>query len=526
VAIVLLELLWAQLHGSFVLAPALFAIVGLRCLVSTDGGERRAALALLLCLVLGLTTSAYGGRIFELIAGHTSGDSVRHNSEMTGPSWDDFNPAEKLYGPVYVVLWLIGIAGALLARRVPGTAFALAATSCVLGGMGSVRFFAETAVLMVPWALFGAAQIAGLVRVERAATLAAYALLAVTLALGLRRVNADHGPLGRIGFDTKRYPFQTAKYLAGTGRELELLTTFEASAALGFLLYGRARTYVDGRSPLYFDDTEHALSRDVFNHVRALELAARRFDVDAIVLDRESPVCSQVPAGYRLAMLDRSVSTFERSGERARFSALAACGEDYLAADACADRSRLDGEITALERVGRNSLTDYLRALAAVRCGGDLRAAEQTLRRLRSADLRDDSVRRLLASVLVRRGDIASAFDLVEPDFYAGRLDALQVLGPNVFSGDLSRDRVKAALRALLVKLDDGAPYYARLALTRVCMRARDEECVRFQALRAAVTGAPAQAVSGALQWLAEHHSQPSVRRDAVAWWNAIKATP
>ena len=44
-----------------------------------------------------------------------------------------------------------------------------------------------------------------------------------------------------------------------------------ASGPLGFWLQGRVETYLDARTPLYFDDTDFGIARELWKHEDALE---------------------------------------------------------------------------------------------------------------------------------------------------------------------------------------------------------------------------------------------------------------
>jgi hypothetical protein len=61
-----------------------------------------------------------------------------------------------------------------------------------------------------------------------------------------------------------------------------------------------------------------------------------------------------------------------------------------------------------------------------------------------------------------------------------------------------------------------------RAALAVICARAGVQACARFQATRAAVRGRS----TSALDWLATHHDDPRVRRDARRWAEVLRSLP
>ena len=110
-AIVALSLIWAQVHGSFVLAPVLFLFLLLPNVANSTRPQLRSdALVLLGCLIA-LTSSAVGLGVAGYIGSHGSGDAVKYIYEMRPPSAGMFPDVVTPAGRAQTLLWLLAFAG-------------------------------------------------------------------------------------------------------------------------------------------------------------------------------------------------------------------------------------------------------------------------------------------------------------------------------------------------------------------------------------------------------------------------------
>ena len=112
------------------------------------------------------------------------------------------------------------------------------------------------------------------------------------------------GPIGALGLSPGNDPMAAARFLDGLPRGSAVLSTFTTGASIGFWLEGRVRTYVDTRTPLHFDDTEYAVAREVWRTPHALALALDRFEIDAILTERNGSTCWNAPDGWAPAVLE------------------------------------------------------------------------------------------------------------------------------------------------------------------------------------------------------------------------------
>jgi hypothetical protein len=535
-AIVATDLVWAQIHGSFVLAPALFVILVGPALAREARPEVRTThLATLAGLVFTLLSTAYGLDLFAYLAAHAGGDATRHVSDMQATSFmtlDPMNVASTPHGPLILCLGASGVAGMLLARELWGREIALA----VLGGalaFDAVRFLAIAPIFFVPLAARGAVVVAralaGGAETGRARRLVVRALPALGAVVGLAAiVNTAHlvderfGPLGHVGPAEEVHPLAAAAYLAAAPAGANVLSTYNAGGALGYLLDGHARTYVDARTPLYFDDVAFGVSRDVFTRPAALAIAAERFDAAAIVVSRDARVCASVPPGYVPVVVEAHLSTFARGGDALK--AVTPCGADYIAASACGDVAGFDREIERLTSLRDSAFVRYLRAERILRCGGSIDDVPSLLPARRLArgfvEQRDAAE----ASYLLRAGNIQGAVRVAEASVADGYIAAASVVAPVLESGVVAPARARRVLEPIMRRMDDDAPPPLRAVLAGVCAAERDVRCARLQATRAAAAGV--RSVAPVLAWLRDNAPDDEQREDARAWLDALRRQP
>ena len=526
-ALALGSVLWAQLHGSFVLSPVLFVLLVAeprhlhdRARLRTDG----------LCLVLLLASqlsSAYGLRISELISSHAAGDAPRYIAEMMRPTWGMLDPLAAPNMFSYCALLALGAAGMLLDRRLALRELSIAALGGALFSTAN-RFIAEAALLSVPLALSGARALqlhwepavsSRLRKILRASSLAVGAAL---LGLTVKQMQATHGPLGQLGVSTHALPVHAVRALQGLPPGAAVLTDYASSSVVGFLGNGRLRTFVDGRTPLYFDDTDFAVAREMERDATALALGLKRYGVTAAVVRRESQSCALLTKHWQVALIEPLYTTFVSTPQAAPpLQALRPCGASYLTAQSC-EGPALQADIERVRAAGAGEFARFLQAQRALECGGDGARALRELRKLEPSALPYRAYfQRALVLALLQNRDYAAA-EAYMLRALAEREAGMIALLQRPAAGELPL----AAARRILERYVDGArddtDLGARAALAEICARAGDQECARFNATRAAVRGRATQA----LDWVAEHHDSTRARTDAKRWQQVLRAPP
>ncbi|MET0386986.1 MAG: hypothetical protein ABW321_13555 [Polyangiales bacterium] len=532
-ALVLGTVIWAQLHGSFVLAPVLFVIQQLGPSHAATPADRRSWLrcdgAVLALLLAATFTSAYGTDVSELIGAHASGDAVRHIREMSAPTWVMLNPFAASNAAALLVLLVLGLLGALLERRVALREWLLVALGLALLSTAN-RFIAQAALLSVPAAVRGSEALAKHFalapgRWPAAILRAGCALFALALLFDTaRHMQQAHGPLGRLGVSEPSFALHASRALAELPDGAAVLTDYTSSAVVGFLGEGRLRTFVDGRTPLYFDDTDYALARELERDTGALQRGITRYGVSAAVVRRESPACVQLAQGWSVALIEPLYTTFVREPVARRLQHVRPCGLAYLRPSSCREPT-LAAEITRIRELGARDFSSFLAAAHSVTCadGPDdqplLHAAVTKLRKFEpSAQPYAAGFERVLVEGLLRTSAHHEATErllaAITSDRDPGSVELLQLPA----AGELPLREARRVLEAYVDVARDEAHPGARASLAEVCARAGDAACARFNAIRAAARGRP----TDALDWLVQHGPSERVRRDAARWRDTL----
>jgi len=520
-ALLLLSLVWAQAHGSFVLGPPLFlAAVAGGLLRPATPRRRLLDLALLALLAATLLSSAYGADIGAYILVHAAGYARAHVADMRGVSWEVFDPAVNPFGALYLALWVTALLGMARARSLFAPLLAPALLGLALS-LSAVRFSPTGTILLAPLLARSLHELLPTAGRRALATGVAAAAALALLVLSARTIHERRGPIGRIGLPGGRHPTGAAAWLAAHGERGNVLTQYRDGPPLAFLLGGKARTYVDGRTPLYFGDADLAVANAVWEKKAALDGAVRRFGVTAIVAQRGSALCRNVGEGWVPVMVEPGHTAFARAGSVTGLALLAPCGPALLADGACADGgAALSREIAAIGAYADAPFVRLLRAEKALACGAPAASAEALVPPAREVwayrQLRD----RLLVRIWIGQGKLAQAVDtalaLIE-------LGDTSVIG--FFAGRLADPKLEKRLLGRFFALyDDETPGAVSLALARACALTGDAPCAALHGLRAAALGEPGAA--GILRWLEKNHPSARVRADARAWLTTIKSIP
>ena len=519
--LVLVVLLWAQVHPSFVLAPLLVAIVAGDRLVRAD---RRLAVATTLGLAIASLTSAQGVQVFAYTLKHASSYAVSRVTEWSPPSWDMLDPARNIHLPLYAALWIVGLGGTARAQRLPRRELALALFGLLLVVRGR-RNIGLGAELLVPFAVAGVdALLAGASpRVARAAVFASLAASIVVFVKLAAMLDVEVGPLGAIGPPEGLFPSRAAAFLAHAPTGTRVLTTYEAGAPLGFWLDGHVRTSLDGRTLLYFDDPEYAAARASWEDAGALDRMLHIYGIDAAVVDRTNPVCALLAAkaDWEPILVEAAQTTFTRK-EAYRgpsIGHLAPCGSNRFTTDACDDASAL---VRELDAQAGNPFLDELRVEARIRCGGEALDADALVAMLPA---------RARASGFLADRDGALAWILA----HAGRLDqAIDLVSPYILEGDVRAaarvawvldqhgdPRLGPMLERLAAIHGDEAPPWLFALLANACARDGRLDCAAtygiFAGAKGEVEAAPA------LCAVSTKHADPVTRNEALLWLEALR---
>lgn len=531
IALLAVVVLCAQMHGTFVLAPAVYlCVLGPIVVQELRGhaphGRHRllsgAVTFVLLCVAL--ASSAYGLDIAHYISAHSGSDSVQYVQEMRSTTWSAFDPSRFISNPFGVLLaglWSIGVVGMLVSRKLFASSAALALFGSLVA-FDAIRFLAVGAVLSVPLAAEGASVISAALPRHRLWPWTGAVVGSLCVAIGIRVIHLEHGPIGSIGPAQGAHPLGAGRFLRTLGQGGRVLSAYDASGSLGYILAGHSRVYVDGRTPLYFDDTDFGISREVFAHPDALWRAVERFGATAIVVERNRLVCTRPPMGWVPAVVEATFTTFVPANAAPAIRAIAPCGIPYLRKHACDHSADLDSDIARLEALGSSPFVRYLKAERILRCGGNLDELSRLIPSRREARSFLAARDGLEIAWLLRRGDARAAANLVSTAVRGGDPSAVGHIAQAITQDALPPSLARSVLEEGVARLADDTPPDLRAVLALACAADDDATCARFHGLRAAVRGSR-QALP-VLVWLRDHDPTPRGRADAAAWFDVLAA--
>jgi hypothetical protein len=358
------------------------------------------------------------------------------------------------------------------------------------------------------------------------------------------RVDAERGPLFRLGLREGDHPQAAARYLQQLPAGTSVFGEYTTGASLGFWLDGHARTFVDSRTLLYYDDTDWAVARDMLASSAAFEQGLERYGFGAAVVSRGSSACSLLAAagaergGWVPVVVEANLTTFVRGTSTSAAGAasvrdssvrsdavrgLAPCGPGYLALDACRDGGvALRASLGRLARLGPSPFLQLLQVAERLQChSGAVDPAalpgEAESRTFRS------TYRLYRAWALLAAGRLEPALDAID-----AALDADDPLAARVLlepeAGELPLGETRRLLERATRAMDDSAPPAFRARLALICQAEGDAECARFQGLRALLFGD--EAARGPLLWAATNHPSARVRADLQRWLDPSRPRP
>jgi hypothetical protein len=523
---VVLTLVWAQVHGTFVLAPCIFGAYFLAGLVT---GTRRQFVrgdALWLGLVLlACLTSAHGVHAVGHVLGHTRGDAVKHLADLSSPSWAALNPRVSLFLPLSLSLFVLGALGALLARGLHVGRLLLALCGLYIAH-ATLRGTVYAALLFLPWALDGAVELGVWWRAERAPRLRGLLRWLVPLVLLWwlsSELDARDGPLLRFGLQRGHFPVAASVWLRRAPAGTRALTSHAVGAQLGFALDGRVRTFVDSRTPMYFDDLDFAMSRDVLIAPDNVARATRRYDFDVAIVRRDLTDCESVLRSgvFEPVLVEPLHTLFVRREGRLPFTPLAtlhACGTSFVSERSCSDVEAAERDLQTVGSFAAK-FAAFLRLERAVTCHLPVLEVVALAPSEEEAVGYEKRRRLVLAQALVSGQQFDAAVDMLRELAATGYEPAVR-LSLGALKGKSDAAGIVALLSHAADVMDDAMPIDLRAELGLACLVTGDLACARFHTMRAAARGSK-RAVP-ALEQLAQRGAARE-RREAAAWLEVLK---
>jgi len=472
IALVVIEVLWAQTHGTFVLALPFFIASALDAKPEARGKLAGVAGVMVLALLSGPS----GANVLPFLSSHLAGDAVRHIIDMSAPTWSDFNPASQPYGFIAALLTLAAVPG-FFSGRWSWSSLAFFALGLML---------ATTAVRGVSWwALCVVPQLALTWRDAR--PLRDAAVLAIALAcIGWMtwRFEQRAGPFFAFEIRSTELPREAVEALASLPKDSVVWTGYEPGAALGFLADGKLRVSIDSRTPLLFGDSEFARARDCRANTACLQRALNAMNAQAALVER-GDACDAVSklADFVPVAVNARFATFARASANIEpLRTLDVCSPMLVTEKSCGDDFAFDTK--RVEAAG-SFFAHYLAQARDLRCGGhgDVAMLESMLRE----NPRWPPLRVIAGTAQLRNGDAEKAFDTLWPALRNGFAPSLSAL-----MGALKKLPPEARatrLQRVVMELDDATPSALRVLRAETAAELNDVDTARFEALRAASAG-------------------------------------
>jgi len=185
------------------------------------------------------------------------------------------------------LLAVAGLAGSCLRRRLPVGAVALAVLGLLMT-LNTHRFRAAWSILMIPWVVDVLRPRLPWVEGRRSAAVALLLLVAVLCSEGRDWGGPD------LGLDPVWVPTELGDAVLELGIEGPIFNDYDAGGFLGWTLYGRARVFIDGRTPPFFTDDHFYAARAALADGAVFDRLAAGYGFRAAIVPSRSPLCEHL----------------------------------------------------------------------------------------------------------------------------------------------------------------------------------------------------------------------------------------
>jgi len=324
----LVAVLWANLHGSFLVGPAILFIYAIGAFLEKRGNSWltpkfwRLTVASLACL-LATFINPYGWRLHEHVLAYLQNDYVMdHVSEFRSFS---FHSPGALYVELFLAVAAVGTVS-LFKQRALGPA--LLSVAMLHLSLYSARHLPTAAVLLLPLS------VAALTREARtwpamrrfldysdrlrAIDSRIYGIVPILLVLALTAAGVSAlSSAGRVGFDAGTFPVRAADFLEQKTREpAGLGRVFATDQWGGYLIYrfaGGLKVFIDGRSDFYGQNMLESYAR-IVGARPGWEAVLKQYDVRLVMVPPDNALAAALqPSGaWKCIYSDRVAAVYER----------------------------------------------------------------------------------------------------------------------------------------------------------------------------------------------------------------------
>ena len=316
-------LLWANLHGSFLLGPAILFIYA-----AGEWLRRRSALRFavssLVCL-LATFINPYGWRLHEHIFTYLQNDYLMDHILEFGSF--SFHSAGALYVECFLAAAVLGTI-ALVRQRAFGPA--LLCLGMLHISLYSARYLATAAVLVLPLSVVALTREAkawpGLKPLLdysdrlRAIDRRIYGVVPILLVLAITVLGLNAlARAGRVGFDTGTFPVRAADFLEQrNARNGGLGRVFAKDQWGGYLIYrfpARVKVFIDGRSDFYGQNVLETYAQ-VAEVKPGWDALLKQYNVQVVLVPPDNALASALllSPDWKRIYSDRVAAVYERIG--------------------------------------------------------------------------------------------------------------------------------------------------------------------------------------------------------------------
>jgi hypothetical protein len=314
----LIACIWANLHGSFLLAPAILLIYTFGNWLGGQPGIRFAAASL--ASLAATFINPYGWRLHSHVFAYLDNDYLMdHIAEFRSYS---FHTPGAIYVELFLFIGVLG-AAALLKQRAFGPAFL--ALGLLHMSLYSARHLPTAAVLLLPLSVAALSREARewpklrtfFAYSDRLQSIDARVWGVVPLMLVLVFTLAGTDGLargGKVGFDPSAFPVRAADFLEkqNTGR------IFTKDQWGGYLIYrfnGRSKVFLDGRSDFYGQNLLETYAQ-VMEVKPGWNAVLNEYNVRSVLIPPDHALASALKLSptWKQVYGDTVAAVFERTG--------------------------------------------------------------------------------------------------------------------------------------------------------------------------------------------------------------------
>jgi hypothetical protein len=315
----LIACIWANVHGSFLLAPAILFMYAVGGWLGKQASIRFAAASL--ASLVATFVNPYGWRLHAHVFAYLNDDYLMdHIAEFRSYS---FHTPGAIYVELFLFIAVLGTL-ALLKQRAFGPA--LLALGLLHISLYSARHLPTAAVLLLPLSVVALSREAKewpKLRAffdysERLQAIDARILgvVPVVLVLALTLAGVDGlARAGRVGFDPSKFPVRAADFLEKQKAGGRIFTRDQWGGYLIYRFNGRTKVFLDGRSDFYGQDLLETYAQ-VVEVKPGWDAVLNEYNVGVVLIAPDHALASalKLSRAWKQVYGDSVATVFERTG--------------------------------------------------------------------------------------------------------------------------------------------------------------------------------------------------------------------